>query len=170
MSSLQVKWIYVLDKDFCYDIKSHLPPDFTEGCSFQDSAGRCWLEIQPNGKATVFANYAWDGCTPKFSLFDILIGTPDGVSNFLTKKPKTYYASLMHDVLYQFLPAGSPVSRASADKIFLELMTRDKFAPCYLYFAAVRVFGDISRRITGRSRKYNGRKAALQPRTLYPAE
>jgi hypothetical protein len=170
MSSFKVKWIYVLDKDFTFDIKSHLPPDFSTGCSFQDRDGKCWLEILPNGMATVFANYAWDGCTPKFSILDILIGTPDGIPNSLTKKPKTYYASLMHDVLYQFLDAGSPVSRAGADKVFLELMKRDEFAPRYFYYLAVRVCGDFSRRITGRHRQYAGRKTALQTRTLYPAE
>lgn len=166
MSSFNVKWIYVLDKDFSFNIKSHLPVDFSTGCSFVDRNGKCWLEIQADGNATVFAPYAWDGCTPKFALWDILIGTPDGAPNSRTKKPKTYYASLMHDVLYQFLDAESPIKRKSADKIFLELMTRDNFAPRFLYFAAVRVFGDLSRRITGRKRNYKGRRVPLQPQTM----
>ncbi len=163
MSSFSVKWIYVLDNDFSFNIKSHLPRDFTAGCSFEDQRGQRWLEILPDGTATVFAQYAWDGCTPKFSLWDILIGTPDGAPNSVTRKPKTYYASLMHDALYQFLDAGSPVNRANADKIFLELLTRDGFAPRLIYFAAVRLFGGLSRQITSRKRSYKGRKLALQP-------
>lgn len=164
MSSFNVKWIYVLDEDFSYDIRSHLPRDF-KGCSFEDSGGTRRLEIRPDGTATVFARYAWDGCTPKFSLWDILIGTPDGAPNSVTRKPKTYYASLMHDALCQFLDAGSPVKRAEADKIFLELMTRDGFAPRLVYYAAVRLFGGLSRQITRRKRRYNGRKLALQSST-----
>lgn len=162
MSPFNVKWIYVLDEDFSFNIKSHLPRNFTQGCSFEDRSGKRRLEILPDGTATVFAHYAWDGCTPKFSLWDILIGTPDGAPNSVTRKPKTYYASLMHDALYQFLDADSPVKRANADKIFLELLTRDGFAPRLVYFAAVRLLGGLSRQITSRKRGYKGRKLALQ--------
>ena len=170
MSSFNVKWIYVLDENFSFNIKRHLPDDFTSGCSFEDRDGHCWLEILPDGTATVFARYAWDGCTPKFSVWDILFGTPDGTPNSRTKKPKTYYASLMHDALCQFLDAGSPVTRAHADRIFLELMTRDNFAPRHLYYAAVRLFGGISRLITRRVRNYKGRKVARRSPSIYPAD
>jgi hypothetical protein len=169
MSSFSVKWIYVLDEDFSYNIKAYLPDDFTTGCRFEDRNGNCWLEIQPDGTATVFAPYAWDGCTPKFSLWDILVGTPDGMTNTCTKKPKTYYASLMHDALCQFLEA-SPVTRRNADRIFLELMTRDNFAPRFLYYAVVRLFGSLSHIITRRVRRYKGRKTALLPQTSQASE
>ena len=129
MSNLSVKWIYVLEHDFSYQLTAHLKPGFQPGCAFLDQDGVRRLEIHPDGTATVLATYAWNGCSPKFALWDILIGTPDGIPSSATLKPKTYYASLMHDALYQFLDQGLPLTRASADQIFLELMARDNFAP-----------------------------------------
>ena len=57
----------------------------------------------PDGRLIIPREYTWDGCTPKFSILDIfVIGTPDGIKNINTGKPKTYFASLVHDVLYQY--------------------------------------------------------------------
>jgi hypothetical protein len=156
MSQFAVKWIYVLDQDFSYNVLPYLPKDFATGYAFEDSSGTRRFEIHPDGTAKVLAGYAWDGCTPKFALWDILLGIPDGVPNVQTLKPKAYYASLLHDVLYQFLDAGLPLSRASADNLFLELLTRDNFGPRWVYFAAVRVFGGISRLFTRWKRHYHG--------------
>lgn len=161
MSQFAVKWIFILDSEFSYSIRPHLPTDFGAGCAFEDRSGTRRLEIYPDGTAKVLADYAWDGCTPKFALWDILLGTPDGVPNIKTKKPKTYYASLMHDALYQFLDAGMPFSRAAADHIFFELMKRDNFGPRLAYFAAVRVFGGVFRLFTRWKRSYRGRMVPL---------
>ncbi len=133
MSQLAVKWIFELDVPFEYSVRSHLPSDFSTGCAFEDSKGVRRLEIHPNGTARVLAGYAWDGCTPKFAMWDIVIGTPDGIPNERTRKPKAYYASLVHDALYQFLDAKLPLSRASADRVFLELLSRDGFGPRWIY-------------------------------------
>lgn len=94
--------------------------------------------------------YAWDGCTPKFEFLDIYIGVPDGTHREQTVfcgddyntswVPKTYYASLVHDVFYQF-KADIPVSRKTADLIFLRLMQRANFKLAYPYYLAVRAFG-----------------------------
>lgn len=89
MSEFAVKWIYVLDKDFSYNIAPYLPQEFSAGCAFEDRTGKRRLEIHPDGTMKVLADYAWDGCTPKFALWDILLGIPDGVPNFQTKKPIT---------------------------------------------------------------------------------
>ncbi|MCO6429036.1 DUF1353 domain-containing protein [Nitrosomonas communis] len=161
MSEFAVKWIYVLDKDFSYNIAPYLPQEFSAGCAFEDRTGKRRLEIHPDGTMKVLADYAWDGCTPKFALWDILLGIPDGVPNYQTKKPKAYYASLLHDVLYQFLDADLPISRQSADKIFYELLKRDHFGPRYIYYAAVRIFGGIFRLITRWKRRYQGKKLPL---------
>jgi len=164
MSELAVRWVYVLDRDYVYNVRSHLPPDWNEGCAFVDQKGKRRLEIHPNGDATVRAGYAWDGCTPKFAVFDILVGVPDGVPSQVTKKPKAYYASLLHDVLYQFLDAGLPLSRAQADRVFLELLTRDRFALRLIYFAAVRALGGLFRLFTRWKRSYAARRVPLQAR------
>jgi len=46
--------------------------------------------------------YAWNGCSPKFSILDTWIaGTPDGYIDIETGKPKTYTIT-GHDALYQY--------------------------------------------------------------------
>jgi len=96
MSSLALKWIFVLDDDYAWSSGM----TFAEDYAYEDGKGKRRLEIKKNGEIRVLKGYAWDGCTPKFSLWDICIGTPDGVPNSATKKPKAYYASLLHDALY----------------------------------------------------------------------
>ena len=69
-------------------------------------SGNGFIELTQDGK--IFINgsrlngYAWDGCTPKFEFLDFVIGTPDGRLDYLTEKPITYYASLVHDAIYQY--------------------------------------------------------------------
>lgn len=94
-------------------------------------------------------------------MWDIVFGTPDGIPGERTKKPKAYCASLLHDVLYQFLDADLPSSRAQVDRVFLETLTRDRFAPRWMHCAAVRVFGGRFRRFTRWERSYAGRRVAL---------
>jgi hypothetical protein len=118
MSQFALKWIFVLDADYAVDAKAYLPGDFTTGCAFEDRSGRRRLEIHPGGIVKVLASYAWDGCTPKFAIWDVVIGAPDGVPNSVTKKPKAHYASLIHDALYQFLDDGLPITRHAADRLF----------------------------------------------------
>jgi hypothetical protein len=161
MPIISLDWIYVLDKDFTYSIPHDLPHEFTEGCAFVDRKGARRLEIHPDGTIKVLAGYAWDGCTPKFAAWDIVIGVPDGIPNHDTKKPKAYFASLLHDALYQFLDAGLPIQREEADKMFLDLLTRDGFGPRRLYYRAVRAFGGLFRLFTRWKRSYKGSKMAL---------
>jgi hypothetical protein len=156
-----VRWVFVLEQDYVYNLSRYLPSNWNEACAFLDSAGNRRLEIHPNGDARVLAGYAWDGCTPKFFLFDIVIGTPDGIPNKITKKPKAYYASLLHDVLYQFLDADLPLSRKKADQVFLNIMTRDQFALRKIYYAAVRILGGMVRHITRWKRNYAGKRVPL---------
>jgi hypothetical protein len=55
---------------------------------------------------------------PEVEFLDLcVIGTPDGVVNIHTMRPKAYYASLVHDALYQYL-GWHGISRASADRCF----------------------------------------------------
>ena len=161
MSELAIRWIYVLDEEYVYNLRHHLPTEWHDGCAFVDRDGHRRLEIHPNGDAHVLANYAWDGCTPKFTVFDLVFGIPDGVPNQITKKPKAYYASLLHDVLYQFLDANLPLSRVQADRVFLEILVRDRFAPRPIYYLAVRLFGGVFRLFTRWKRSYAGKCVPL---------
>lgn len=147
-----VRWVYELPGDHSWS-SGFL---FDEDYAFKDKAGVTRLLIARDGTMTVTAGYAWDGCTPKICIFDLLVGTPDGVVHAGTRKPKTYYASLVHDALYQFVPDGLPISKHQADVCFLRLMEETGFAPRHLYYAAVVVFGGLFRRYLRRVRGTKG--------------
>lgn len=76
-----------------------------------------WATIS-KGVITVKQGYCWDGCT----------WSPDFKN--------TYYASLIHDTLYQY-----HVDKKVADLVFLDIMKRDGFALRKIYYYAVKWFG-----------------------------
>ncbi len=110
------------------------------------SFNNCWLSIEPDGKITLKGSYedgyAWDGCSPKGVFLDIIWGTPDGKLDWHTEAPITYYASMIHDVLYQY-KAVIPISRKETDIIFLLNLKKAKFLLANLYGIAVRAFGGL---------------------------
>jgi len=153
--------IYVLEHDFVYNIKHHLPDDWNAGYAFIEKNGARLLEIHPNGDLKIFAQYTWDGCTPKIAVFDILIGVPEGVPSKATGKPKTYYASLVHDALNQFMEVNPDLPKSKINKIFFELLANEKFALRHLYYFFVGVLGGLSHRITKWLRGYDGKRVPL---------
>jgi len=130
-------WVFTLPADFHWQSGIPLDDDY----AFVDRTQKLRLVLKKSGMITVTEGYAWDGCSPKFCMVDILFGTPDGVIDSTTHLPKTYHASLVHDALYQFLRKGLPFNRAQADNIFLRLMWERGFAPRSLYWLAVRLIG-----------------------------
>jgi len=152
-----VDWLYRLDRTFTWESGLALPHDL----AFRDKQGTVRLVIETSGRITVMRGYAWNGCSPKFCVLDILIGTPDGVVHAGTGKPKAYYASLVHDALYQFLPVAAPVTRRDADRCFLRLLAASDFKPRYVYWLAVRVFGWVVRLGKRRVRQWEGAREAL---------
>ena len=114
------------------------------------------LIVEAEGRITVTEGYAWNGCSPKVCVFDFLLGTPEGVVYAKTGRRKTYFASLVHDALYQFLPEDLPYRRRDADRFFLVLLGDSEFAPRWPYWAAVRLFGGLVRRATKRKRQTRG--------------
>lgn len=168
-----VKWIYRLDED-----KNPWNPNDEEGeflpeepialeseVHCYDEKGVLRLILYKHGGFTVKKGYAWNGCTPKFGFFDILVGTPDGVVHKDTGKPKAYYATMIHDSLYQFIPdipKKHRITRKAADRFFLELLAREDFILRWIYWLAVRIFGGIAmlgrRNVTRRSK---GHKKAI---------
>ncbi len=152
-----VPWLYVLDRTYSWE--SGL--EIREDVAFKDKTGVVRLILETGGRLTVTRGYAWNGCSPKLCLFDILLGTPDGVVDARTGRPKTYHASLVHDALYQFVPDGLPLTRRQADGCFLALMRETGFRPRIAYYAAVRLFGGLVRRATRRVRKTAGVKVTL---------
>lgn len=122
--------VYILDRD--YECKS----------SILDVAyGNDWMSIGPKGQVRVKKGYAWNGCSPKINFMDMIIGTPEGAVNPVTGKPKTYYASMIHDALYQFSKdLKDRIRRKQADDLFREMLRAEGFLPADIYYAAVRMF------------------------------
>ena len=134
-----VAWLYRADRNFTWDSGLLIPEDQV----FLDATGKVRLIIEATGHLTVTRGYSWNGCSPKFCFFDLLIGTPDGVVDAETGRPKTYFASMVHDALYQFLRADSPISRPQADRCFLRLMAGSHFSLRHIYWVAVRLLGRV---------------------------
>jgi hypothetical protein len=147
-----VAWLYRLERSESWESGVTVPGDYF----FKDKKGRVRLIVERSGRLTVTRGYAWNGCSPKFCLFDIVLGTPDGVVHRETGRPKAYFASLFHDALYQFLPEECPYTRRQADEMFLRLLAQSGFAPRRLYWAAVRLFGGLTRPVTAKRRRHSG--------------
>jgi hypothetical protein len=97
--------------------------------------------ITESGLLIVSAGYAWDGCSPKWRIGDVLLGTPDAAPDDVNGLPKTYYASLVHDVLCQFeRELSHVVTRREIDMIFRRKMQEDGFGQAALYYGAVRTY------------------------------
>lgn len=104
-----------------------------------------FIEIK-DGILTIFDGYAWNGCSPKFSIFGLkIVGTLDGEVYYKTGKQKAYYPSLVHDAMCQFMP----IRRKEADIIFKEMLEYYEFTLAPLYYAGVRTFGIIKGWIKG---------------------
>lgn len=87
--------------------------------------------------------FYWNGATPKVNFIGITWGTPDGALNMATMKPATYYATMVHDALYQ---SDIPITRRQADECFVYLARRDGFKLWKLYNFFNRTFGGFYRR------------------------
>ena len=150
VSDRGLKWlfrinkIYTLERDFVWHSGHSIGDDHLV---FEDKKKKLRMIISTEGIITIKEHYTWDGCTPKISFFDLfIIGTPDGILHRETGKPKTYFASLVHDALYQFLPDmpdKNIITRRDADDLFRRLLIEYEFAPNWVYWAAVRLFGGI---------------------------
>lgn len=105
-----------------------------------------WFKLAPDGviiiKGTNYKGYAWDGCSPKLKIKDIYFGIPEAVLNFGTGQSKTHYASLVHDVFYQFSKeVRAFVKRKEVDREFYAILKSDGFSGAGLYYLSVRLFG-----------------------------
>lgn len=75
---------------------------------------------------------------------DVYFGTSEAVLNYDTGQSKTYYASMVHDVFYQFSKdVRSFIDRKEVDKEFYNILKRDEFRFAKLYYYCVRALGWI---------------------------
>lgn len=120
-----------------------------EDVEIADANGVVWLKIDTDGLITISRGYAWDGCSPTCCFLDLgYLGTPDGTVSSESKEPKTYYASLVHDALYQFLDhPDMPFTRQVADTLFYDVLGESGFKLRIIYFCVVRMVGGFYRRL-----------------------
>ena len=142
-------WKFVHQKDYTYttDILQNRVCDFK------------WLNINENGTITVKGTYkngyAWDGCTPKRNFLHITWGNFDGELKRFSKgdyKPYTYYASMIHDVLYQYKRCA-PITRKEVDRIFYIMLKESSFMWARMFYLGVRMFGLVFRGWKYKSKK-----------------
>lgn len=152
LCSKSVTWKYRLEENHSWDSGEEVCDDYY----FFDRKRRLRLVIEKSGRITVMKGYSWNGCSPKFCFFDILFGTPDGVVYEPSGRPKAYFATMIHDVLYQFLHDCLPYSRRTVDGFFLRLLKESEFRPRWIYWIVVRGVGGISRMFTRRKRDWDG--------------
>jgi hypothetical protein len=105
-----------------------------------------FLKIDNNGIITVKGSnengYAWDGCSPKIHFLHFVLGTPAGKLDYDTEKQMTYYAYMIHDVLYQYKDKMA-ISRKEADVLFKIILRDAGFLWWWHYYFAVRRFGGL---------------------------
>ena len=128
-------YVYCIKEDYRY-------PSSIKGREFENE----WFRLSKDGcvivKGTHYKGYAWDGCSPKMKITDVYLGTLEAVLCSETGQSKTYYASLIHDVFYQFSrDLRSFVKRKEVDAEFYNILKRDGFKFAKLYYIAVRLFG-----------------------------
>ena len=153
-----VKWLYRNEENFKWKGDFTVDKDYV----FRDKKGKIRLLIDSDGQLTVMKGYSWDGCSPKICILDILIGTPDGAVYAPTGKPKTYYASMVHDALYQFLDSQAPITRKQADRCFDKLMQESEFILHGIYWLAVRLFGHFFWQRKRKIRQWRGEAVSIQ--------
>ncbi len=140
------RWRYKLERDFTYETK--IPIELPKGkyaINWMDKNGQLWISIEKDGTIDILQGYSWNGCSPNISICDLFwVGTPDGVIDVTIGKPVAYYASMIHDALYQMLYYKvCPYTRKQADKIFYNELKKRKFKLAGLYWLAVRMLGWI---------------------------
>ncbi|MFA5007919.1 MAG: hypothetical protein WC546_01730 [Candidatus Omnitrophota bacterium] len=128
-------YVYCIKEDYRY-------PSLIKERVFENE----WLRLERNGVVTIKGSnhkgYAWDGCSPKLKIKDIYVGTFEGVLNLDTGQSKTFYASLIHDVFYQFSKEVKPfIKRREVDREFYIILKNNGFRFAKFYYIAVRLFG-----------------------------
>lgn len=134
------KYRFVLTADFTVDLNK----GWSGYHDFRDGDRR--LAILDGDKLTIFAGYAFDGCSPAFSIAGYWFGTPT--------PPATVGPALVHDVLRQFMGLEcAPYTRKDTDDIFYDLMVANKFPLAMEYHGAVSgLAGTIFIKLTRRSK------------------
>ena len=120
-----------------------------------------YLVLSADGTLVLKQGYAWNGCSPKFEILGMVFGTPEGglpgsaeepmikrnlqglgFGNVDWLKPRTYYASLVHDGLYQISNThGARMNRKIVDRLFYTMLEAYRFRAARIYYWIVDFAG-----------------------------
>ena len=102
--------------------------------NFKFYQGKKKLAQISGSRLTIFAPFAWDGCSPSQFLGIQKLSAPT--------PPSMVEPSLVHDLFYQFMKVRDcPWDKAWADQEFLRLARQNEFKYAWLYWVAVKAFG-----------------------------
>lgn len=99
-----------------------------------------YVRLHREGWLLIRAGYAWNGCSPKYDVLGMVLGTPEGTVN-ARGVPRTYYPSLVHDAFYQMSSHLPRLRRKDVDRLFLDMLRQEGFGAALLYYWVVRLFG-----------------------------
>lgn len=100
-----------------------------------------YFSLGLDGIITMKENYAYDGCTFKFILFNCFqIGISDGPINFSLCRKWLEYESGWHDILCQI----PQIPRSLKDQVFKDAMLQIKFQFWRRYYFATRFFAYLT--------------------------
>jgi len=152
------KWIFRLERDYWFQ----LPVDMGNYREYMHK-GVVWFTTE-NFYGCIKAGYAWDGCTPKWTIRGKLFGTPDGpiISHTLLDLKQTSselvftgrmekgelrkFASLEHDVQLQFLKQlPSQLTEWMIHRSFKQHLERVGDDAAKLYHFGVSAWGKFKR-------------------------
>jgi hypothetical protein len=114
-------------------MKYTLQNDFIYETGISGNPYNCPIfSLSGTGTITIFAGFRFDGATL----------VPDGRIDPATGLPRTYFAALVHDVLYiEFPKHGIP--RRQIERLFLRMLREANFKPAWLYYAGTSIFGGV---------------------------
>ena len=121
----------------CYTLqKKFMMYTGIKGFKYKDE----FVTLKEDGAIIIERGYSWNGCTPKYDVFGVVLGAPEGIIN-KRGYPTTYFPSCVHDVFYQISKKVELLPRSLVDRLFYNMLRDEKFQLAWLYYLLVRIFG-----------------------------
>lgn len=131
------KYRFVLTQDLVVDLNKGL-----KGYHILRDGKTSWA-ILDRDQLTIFAGYAFDGCSPAWRFFGRWYGTPT--------PPAAVAAACVHDCLRGYLGLGCiSYDRKATDDVFFDMLKTAGFKPAEIYHGAVAgPLGSLYLKLTG---------------------
>lgn len=126
-------WIFETKADRFFDLKRYIGNIKDANIFDTDTVSNRKKKVGHIKQGILFIKkgYQWDGCTPKTTLFNRVIGVPDF--------KRTKDASLVHDFLIEYCAQHS-ISRKENDTIFRLMLKEKRFKLRFVYAGVVDLY------------------------------